>query len=230
MIRFSTCIYILVSCSWMLIFPIIIIMYAHNVQSASHGKQIFLQNKSLNMWRLPGPGCCVTWAWGGCIPGTMVASYWLQGRGLWEAFAVFGMRECDQWNVGQHECVQRRENRNRVLAQVAGTDEKVWTWAPEPERKTLVLLVTELLLGDSLLWNGLQAASALGLRGAAHCAAFTQVRSERSVMDLLEVLLDFTPGVLQEIRLALRGEDKSKWAVDMKARCKKNILLSSFRH
>lgn len=64
----------------------------------------------------------------------------------------------------------------------------------------LVVLVSELLLRSGLLRNGLQATSALGLGGpggAARRASFTQVTGERGVVDLLEVLLDFTPGVLQ---------------------------------
>lgn len=67
----------------------------------------------------------------------------------------------------------------------------------------LVVLVRQLLLRDGLLRDGLEAASALGLRGAegaegtAHRATFSQFTGERGVVDLLEVLLDFASGMLQ---------------------------------
>lgn len=76
-------------------------------------------------------------------------------------------------------------------------------WVPGEHRSRtaglLVVLISELLLRGGLLRNGLQAASALGLGagGAARWSAFTQVTGERGIVDLLEVLLDFTPGVLQ---------------------------------
>ncbi len=71
--------------------------------------------------------------------------------------------------------------------------------APDQGCGSLAVLIGELLLRHGLLRNGLQAASAPGLRarGAACCPAFTQVTGECSIVDLLEVFLDFTPGVLQ---------------------------------
>lgn len=74
------------------------------------------------------------------------------------------------------------------------------------------LLVCQLLLCCGLLRDGLQAPSAPGLRrtgGAAHRASFTQVTGERSVVDLLQVLLDFQPGVFQQVRLTLRTETET---------------------
>lgn len=64
----------------------------------------------------------------------------------------------------------------------------------------LVVLVRQLFLRDGLLGDGLEAASALGLRGAegtARRATFSQFTGERSIVDLLEVLLDFASGMLQ---------------------------------
>lgn len=74
------------------------------------------------------------------------------------------------------------------------------------DRRSSDVLVSELLLRHGLLRNGLEAPSAFGLRagGASHSAAFSQVTSERSVVDLLEVLLDFDSGMFQKVRLALR--------------------------
>lgn len=65
---------------------------------------------------------------------------------------------------------------------------------------SLVVLIRQLFLRHGLLRDGLEAASALGLRGAegtAHRATFSQFTGERGIVDLLEVLLDFASGVLQ---------------------------------
>lgn len=70
---------------------------------------------------------------------------------------------------------------------------------------SLLVLVSELLLTGGLLGNSLEAASALGF-GATCWPTFAQVTGERSIVDLLEVLLDFTPGVLQQVCLTLRGQ------------------------
>lgn len=71
--------------------------------------------------------------------------------------------------------------------------------APEQVCGSSVVLICELLLSSGLFRNGLKAASALRLRasGAAHCSTFTQVTGECSIVDLLEVLLDFTPGMFK---------------------------------
>lgn len=70
-------------------------------------------------------------------------------------------------------------------------------WVPqEHDCGSLLVLISELLLSGGFLRNGLEAASALGI-GAARWSTFTQVTGERSIVDLLEVLLDFTLGVLQ---------------------------------
>lgn len=64
----------------------------------------------------------------------------------------------------------------------------------------LAVLVRQLLLHRGFFWDDLQTASAPGLWGAggtAHWASFTQVGGEGGVVDLLQVLLDFHPGVLQ---------------------------------
>lgn len=70
---------------------------------------------------------------------------------------------------------------------------------PEQDCGFLVVLVSELLLCSGLLGNGLEATSALALRarGATCCSTSTQVTGERSIVNLLEVLLDFTLGMLQ---------------------------------
>ena len=68
------------------------------------------------------------------------------------------------------------------------------------ELDSLVLLVGELLLPGGLLWDGLEAASAFGVRGAggtASCCSFAQVTGERGVVDLLEVFLNFTSGMFK---------------------------------
>lgn len=71
--------------------------------------------------------------------------------------------------------------------------------APEQDCGSLVDLISELVFRSGLLRNGLEAASApgFGAGGATRWSAFRQVTGERNIVDLLEVLLDFTPGVLQ---------------------------------
>lgn len=62
-----------------------------------------------------------------------------------------------------------------------------------------LVLVAELILAGGLLWDGLSAAPSLGLSTSqASCwPSFAQVAGEGGVVDLLEVLLDFGPGMLQ---------------------------------
>lgn len=71
--------------------------------------------------------------------------------------------------------------------------------APAYDCVSSVVLISELLLPTGFLRNGVKAAPGLGLgaRGAAHWSTFTQVAGECSVVDLLEVLLDFAPCMLQ---------------------------------
>lgn len=68
-----------------------------------------------------------------------------------------------------------------------------------------LVLVGELVLPCGLLRNGLQAGSALGVGagGAERLSSFSQLAGEGSVVDLLQVLLDFAPGVFQELCLTL---------------------------
>ena len=85
----------------------------------------------------------------------------------------------------------------------------MWGRGRVPENATgSKVLVGELVLRSGLLRDDVQAAAVLVLRGArgdvaVALAALAEAGGQGGVVDLLQILLDLVPGVLQQVRLAL---------------------------
>lgn len=79
--------------------------------------------------------------------------------------------------------------------------------APEQDCGSSEVFARQLLFTSGLLRNGLQAATALGLRALSSSG---QITGECNVVDLLEVLLDITFGVFQQVCLSLGGHRHSQ--------------------